>query len=67
MIWHVYRCRPNRRARTNLGGNYVGEQASRRRAAAGGNWIYGGGNNQVGMQATQLKEPATIWRQASPR
>jgi len=37
-------------------GNYGGEQASvSAGATAGGNWLYGGSNNQIVLQATQLK------------
>ena len=40
---------------TVLVGNYGGEQASiSAGATAGGNWLYGGRNNQMVLQATQL-------------
>jgi hypothetical protein len=38
-----------------IAGNYGGEQASvSAGATAGGNWLYGGSNNQIVLQATQL-------------
>jgi uncharacterized protein DUF992 len=38
-----------------IAGNYGGEQASvSAGASAGGNWLYGGSNNQIVLQATQL-------------
>ena len=40
-----------------LAGNYGGEQASVAvRSSAGGNWLYGGSNNQIVLQATQLQD-----------
>jgi hypothetical protein len=42
-----------------LVGNYGGEQASiAAGSSAGGNWLYGGRNNQVVLQATQLQDSA---------
>ena len=39
-----------------IAGNYGGEQASvSAGATAGGNWLYGGSNNQIVLQATQLQ------------
>ena len=40
-----------------LAGNFGGEQASiAASASAGGNWLYGGANNQIVMQATQMQD-----------
>lgn len=40
-----------------LAGNYGGEQASvALDASAGGNWLYGGSNNQIVLQATQMQD-----------
>jgi hypothetical protein len=61
MIWHVYQLAGlvGRKTSTTpqvLAGNYGGEQASvSAGATAGGNWLYGGSNNQIVLQATQLK------------
>ena len=39
-----------------LAGNYAGEQASvAANSSAGGNWLYGGSNNQIVLQATQIQ------------
>lgn len=39
-----------------IAGNYGGEQASvSAGATAGSNWLYGGSNNQIVLQATQLQ------------
>jgi hypothetical protein len=62
MIWHVYQLAGLVGNKTTadprvLAGNYGGEQASiSAGATAGGNWLYGGSNNQIVMQATQLKD-----------
>ncbi len=62
LVWHVYQLggligdatSPNPRL---LAGNYGGEQASVAvRSSAGGNWLYGGSNNQIVLQATQLQD-----------
>ena len=38
-------------------GNYGGKQASiSADASAGGNWLYGGSNNQIVLQATQMQD-----------
>jgi hypothetical protein len=40
-----------------LAGNYGGEQASiAANSSAGGNWLYGGSNNQIVLQATQIQD-----------
>jgi hypothetical protein len=41
----------------NVTGSYAGEQASLSAgtSAADGNWLYGGANNQIVLQATQLQ------------
>lgn len=62
MIWHVYQIAGLVGDKTStdprfLVGNYGGEQASiAAGSSAGGNWLYGGRNNQVVMQATQLQD-----------
>ena len=62
LIWHVYQLgglvgdatSANPRV---LAGNYGGEQASIAvSSSAGGNWLYGGSNNQIVLQATQLQD-----------
>ncbi len=62
LVWHVYQLggligdatSPNPRL---LAGNYGGEQASVAvSSSAGGNWLYGGSNNQIVLQATQLQD-----------
>lgn len=40
-----------------LAGDFIGEQASiSADASIGGNWLYGGANNQIVIQATQLQD-----------
>lgn len=40
-----------------LAGNFAGEQASiSADASIGGNWLYGGANNQIVIQATQMQD-----------
>ena len=54
-IWRVYSLGTVRGA-TQLSGTYVGEQGTVAAGSqAGGNWLYGGRNNQIVLQATQLK------------
>src|SRR5262245_13534073 len=61
VIWHVYQLaglvgNPTSTDPTALVGNYGGEQASvSAGGTAGGNWLYGGRNNQIVLQATQLR------------
>ena len=60
VIWHVYQLgglvgNPTSTDPTVLVGNYGGEQASvTAGGTAGGNWLYGGRNNQIVLQATQF-------------
>ena len=60
VVWKVYQLagvvgNPTSTDPTVLVGNYGGEQASiSAGATAGGNWLYGGRNNQMVLQATQL-------------
>ena len=62
MVWHVYQLGALVGAGlitspAALAGNYGGEQASiAAGSSAGGNWLYGGSNNQVVLQATQLQD-----------
>lgn len=58
-IWRVYSL-GNVRGPNNLGGTYVGEQSSAAAAGsqAGGNWIYGGPNAEVGMLASGVVKDA---------
>ena len=62
MIWHVYQLAGLVGNKTSsdprfIAGNYGGEQASiAAGSSAGGNWLYGGSNNQVVLQATQLQD-----------
>ena len=62
MIWHVYQLAGLVGDKTStdprfIAGNYGGEQASiAAGSSAGGNWLYGGSNNQVVLQATQLQD-----------
>lgn len=40
-----------------MAGNFVGEQASiSADASLGGNWLFGGANNQIVIQATQMQD-----------
>ena len=62
MVWHVYQLGGLVGAATSvnprvLAGNYGGEQASiAAKSSAGGNWLYGGSNNQIVLQATQIQD-----------
>jgi uncharacterized protein DUF992 len=62
MVWHVYQLGGlvGQATSTNpkvLAGNYGGEQASiAAQSSAGGNWLYGGSNNQIVLQATQIQD-----------
>ena len=65
MVWHVYQLgglvgdKTSRDPRV-LAGNYGGEQASVAvGSSAGGNWLYGGSNNQIVLQATQFQDNTT--------
>jgi hypothetical protein len=57
-IWRVYSL-GNVRGPSNLGGTYVGEQGTVAAGnQAGGNWIYGGPNAEVGMLASGVVQDA---------
>jgi Protein of unknown function (DUF992) len=62
IVWHVFQLGALVGAGmiTNpaaLAGNYAGEQASvAANSSAGGNWLYGGSNNQIVLQATQIQD-----------
>ena len=62
LVWHVYQLAGLVGDKTTinpkiLAGNYGGEQASiSADARAGGNWLYGGSNNQIVLQATQMQD-----------
>jgi hypothetical protein len=57
-IWRVYSLGSDR-GPTNLGGTYVGEQGTAAAGnQAGGNWIYGGPNAEVGMLASGIVQDA---------
>jgi hypothetical protein len=57
-IWRVYSL-GNVRGPNNLGGSYVGEQGTVAAGTqAGGNWIYGGPNAEVGMLASGVVQDA---------
>jgi len=62
LVWHVYQLGGLVGDATStdpkvLAGNYGGEQASIAvSSSAGGNWLYGGSNNQIVLQATQLQD-----------
>ena len=62
IVWHVFQLGALVGAGmiTNpaaLAGNYGGEQVSvAARSSAGGNWLYGGSNNQIVLQATQIQD-----------
>jgi hypothetical protein len=62
MVWHVYQLGRLVGAATSVNprvlvGNYGGEQASvAAQSSAGGNWLYGGANNQIVLQATQIQD-----------
>lgn len=62
VVWHVYQLGglvgdPTSTDPRVLVGNYGGEQASLSAgsSAASGNWLYGGRNNQIVLQASQLR------------
>lgn len=57
-IWRVYSLGSNRGA-TQLSGTYVGEQGTVAAGSqAGGNWIYGGPNAEIGMLASGVVKDA---------
>jgi hypothetical protein len=57
-IWRVYSL-GTVRGPNNLGGTYVGEQGTVAAGSqAGGNWIYGGSNAEVGMLASGVVKDA---------
>jgi hypothetical protein len=57
-IWRVYSLGSDR-GPSNLGGTYVGEQGTVAAGTqAGGNWIYGGPNAEVGMLASGVVQDA---------
>jgi hypothetical protein len=57
-IWRVYSL-GNVRGPNNLAGTYVGEQGTAAAGSqAGGNWIYGGPNAEVGMLASGVIKDA---------
>ena len=57
-IWRVYSL-GSTRGPYNLGGTYVGEQGTAAAGSqAGGNWIYGGPNAEVGMLASGVIQDA---------
>ena len=57
-IWRVYSLGSDR-GPYNLGGTYVGEQGTVAAGSqAGGNWIYGGPNAEIGMLASGVVQDA---------
>ena len=57
-IWRVYSLGSERAAST-LSGTYVGEQTTAAAGGqAGGNWLYGGANAEVGMLASGVVQDA---------
>jgi Protein of unknown function (DUF992) len=57
-IWRVYSLGSDR-GPNNLGGTYAGEQGTAAAGnQAGGNWIYGGPNAEVGMLASGIIQDA---------
>lgn len=57
-IWRVYSL-GSERAATSLSGTYVGEQGTAAaRGQAGGNWLYGGPNAEIGMIASGIIQDA---------
>lgn len=57
-IWRVYSLGSDR-GPTNIGGTYVGEQGTVAAGSqAGGNWIYGGPNAEIGMVASGVVQDA---------
>lgn len=57
-IWRVYSLGSDRKA-DQIAGTYVGEQGTAAAGSqAGGNWIYGGRNAEVGMVASGIVQDA---------
>jgi hypothetical protein len=57
-IWRVYSL-GSQRAANSLSGSYVGEQSSAAAGSqAGGNWLYGGANAEIGMVASGIVKDA---------
>lgn len=57
-IWRVYSLGSDR-GPYNLGGTYVGEQGTAAAGSqAGGNWIYGGPNAEIGMVSSGIIQDA---------
>jgi hypothetical protein len=57
-IWRVYSLGSDR-GPSNLSGTYVGEQGTAAAGSqAGGNWIYGGPNAEVGMVSSGVIQDA---------
>ena len=58
-IWRVYSLGTDR-GPSNIGGTYVGEQGTVVAAdkQAGGNWLYGGPNAEIGMVASGVTKDA---------
>jgi Protein of unknown function (DUF992) len=57
-IWRVYSL-GSERAATSLSGTYVGEQGTAAAGSqAGGNWLYGGPNAEIGMIASGIVQDA---------
>lgn len=57
-IWRVYSLGSDRKA-NQIAGTYVGEQGTAAAGAqAGGNWIYGGPNAEIGMIASGIVQDA---------
>ncbi|MBX9943806.1 MAG: DUF992 domain-containing protein [Reyranella sp.] len=57
-IWRVYSL-GSARAPNQIGGTYVGEQGTAAAGGqAGGNWIYGGPNAEIGMVASGIVQDA---------
>ena len=57
-IWRVYSL-GSERAATSLSGTYVGEQGTAAAGGqAGGNWLYGGPNAEIGMIASGIIQDA---------
>lgn len=57
-IWRVYSLGSDRKA-DQIGGTYVGEQGTAAAGSqAGGNWLYGGANAEIGMVASGIVQDA---------
>ena len=57
-IWRVYSLGSDRGV-TQIGGTYVGEQGTVAAGGqAGGNWLYGGPNAEIGMIASGIVQDA---------